>query len=148
MEIDRQLKPQVVVTALLSGLLFGFGLTVSEMINPRRVLGFLDVTGAWDPTLGFVMGGALLVSIPAFLLARRLQTPVCAPAFEIPSKRSIDNRLVFGAAMFGVGWGLVGFCPGPAIAALVTGQLDVLLFFGSMLLGMFGFRRWESAKAA
>lgn len=148
MEADRQINPQVVVAALLSGLLFGFGLTLSEMINPRRVLGFLDVAGAWDPTLAFVMGGALLTSIPVFLLAKGLEKPVCAPAFQIPANRVVDRRLVWGAAIFGVGWGLVGFCPGPAIAALVTGQLDVLLFFGSMLLGMFGFRSWESAKAA
>lgn len=147
MTTSQQANPLVVVAALASGLFFGFGLTLSEMINPRRVLGFLDVAGSWDPTLAFVMGGALLVSFPTFFLVKKLKKPVCATSFQIPTNRVIDKQLLLGAAMFGVGWGIVGFCPGPALAALVTGQGKVLLFVVSMLAGMGLFRLWESLRA-
>ena len=145
--MQEQKNPLTVVAALASGLFFGFGLTFSEMINPRRVLGFLDVAGAWDPTLAFVMAGALLVSAPAFYLARKSPKPVCATRFQIPTNRVIDRQLVIGAGLFGIGWGIVGFCPGPALAALVTGQGKVLLFVVSMLVGMGLFRLWEKQRA-
>jgi uncharacterized membrane protein YedE/YeeE len=144
----QQRNPLTSVVALVSGMFFGFGLALSEMMNPRRVQGFLDVAGAWDPTLAFVMLGALVVTVPAFFFARRLQRPVCDTNFRIPANRVIDRRLVLGAALFGVGWGLVGFCPGPALAALITGRGDVLLFVLSMLAGMGLFRLLESRRPA
>ena len=112
--------------ALLSGTLFGAGLATSEMTNPAKVLAFLDVTGAWDPSLAFVMGAALVVMAVAWRFER---TPSSPPS-------GIDGRLVAGAALFGLGWGLAGFCPGPALAALVTGSGEVAVFVGSMLAGM------------
>lgn len=148
MGTDNHTNPMITAAALLSGLFFGVGLTLSEMINPRRVLGFLDVAGVWDPTLAFVMGGALLVSFPVFFLVKYAQKPVYAATFQLPTNQVIDARLVGGAAMFGIGWGIVGFCPGPALAALVTGQAEVFLFFGSMLAGMLGYRVWERASAS
>jgi len=132
------------VMSLVSGLLFGIGLTLSDMINPQRVLGFLDVAGSWDPTLAFVMGGALLVTFPAFQLVKKFGKPVCALQFQIPTNKVIDTKLVTGSAMFGIGWGLVGFCPGPAIAALVTLQADVFIFGGSLLVGMVLFQVWDA----
>ncbi len=112
--------------ALLSGTLFGAGLATSEMTNPAKVLAFLDVTGAWDPSLAFVMGAALVVMAVAWRFER---TPSSPPS-------GIDGRLVAGAALFGLGWGLAGFCPGPALAALITGSGEVAVFVGSMLAGM------------
>jgi uncharacterized protein len=132
-----------VVMSLVSGILFGMGLTLSDMINPQRVLGFLDVAGSWDPTLAFVMGGALLVTFPAFQLVRRFGKPLCATQFQIPTNRVIDKRLVSGAALFGIGWGLVGLCPGPAIAVLVTLQGDAFVFMASLVAGMLLFQVWD-----
>lgn len=139
-------KSTMLLMGLLSGVLFGIGLTVSDMINPQRVLGFLDVAGAWDPTLAFVMGGALLVTFPAFQLVKKLGKPMCAAQFQLPTNRQIDSRLVGGAAMFGVGWGLVGLCPGPALAALVTLQTDVFVFAASLIAGMLLFQWWDAAS--
>jgi uncharacterized membrane protein YedE/YeeE len=127
------------VIPLISGTLFGVGLAVSGMINPAKVLGFLDLIGDWDPTLAFVMGGAMAVMAPAWLIVRILRKPLAAEAFEIPTRRDIDVRLVGGAAVFGVGWGLVGLCPGPAIAALSIGGSPVLIFVAAMLAGMMVF---------
>jgi uncharacterized membrane protein YedE/YeeE len=124
------------LTALLAGLLFGIGLAVSGMMDPAKVLGFLDVAGDWDPTLAFVMGGALAVSGPAYFLARRRSAPFLEPAFHLPSKTDLDSRLIGGAALFGVGWGLVGFCPGPALAALSLGLTEVFVFGAAMVVGM------------
>ena len=122
--------------ALASGLVFGLGLAVSGMMNPAKVIGFLDVAGDWDPTLAFVMGGALLVAVPAYQLVPRRGCPVLAEKFSLPEKKTIDAPLLGGSALFGVGWGLVGFCPGPAIAALGTGLLPVFAFVAAMLAGM------------
>jgi len=124
------------LAALVSGSLFGAGLAVSGMINPEKVLGFLDLAGRWDPTLAFVMGGALLVALPAFRLVLRRESPLLAPRFDLPAKREVDARLILGSAVFGVGWGLGGFCPGPAVAALVTGRGAVIAFVLAMLAGM------------
>lgn len=124
------------LAALLSGAIFGLGLAVSGMMNPAKVIGFLDVTGDWDPTLAFVMGGALLVTVPAFRIISKRQRPVLADGFELPRKRAVDASLVGGAALFGVGWGLVGFCPGPAVAALATGLAPVFVFVAAMVSGM------------
>ncbi|MFT5489301.1 MAG: putative membrane protein YedE/YeeE [Alphaproteobacteria bacterium] len=128
------------VAALIVGLLFGAGVSVSGMINPAKVLGFLDFAGDWDPTLGLVMLGALIAAAPGYALAKRLDAPLTDHRFHIPTTRHIDVPLIAGALMFGVGWGLVGFCPGPAIAAIATGLQDVLIFFAAMVAGMGFFR--------
>ena len=128
------------LVALFSGTLFGLGLAISGMINPAKVIGFLDFAGNWDPTLALVMGGALLVTIPFFRLILKRPRPVLEDRFELPTKTSLDGRLLGGAAMFGAGWGLSGFCPGPAVAALVpalaNGLMPVFVFVASMLAGM------------
>lgn len=125
-----------ILPGLFVGLLFGAGLALSGMINPARVLGFLDVAGAWDPTLAFVLGGALLPSTLSYLIARRMKRPVMADEFCIPQNRTIEKRLLAGAAVFGIGWGLVGLCPGPAIAGMVLGKWEVWLFVAAMIAGM------------
>ena len=126
-----------IVVALISGLLFGLGLVVSNMINPDRVLAFLDVAGgSWDPTLAFVMGGALVPMVLAWLWSRRQGYPFFGTAFPEPPRFGPDLRLVTGAAMFGAGWGLVGFCPGPALSALTLGGTPVLVFVAAMVGGM------------
>lgn len=122
-----------------TGILFGLGLSFSEMINPVRVLGFLDISGNWDPTLLFVMAGALIISIPGFQFARRLQRPVCANQFNAPTKTAIDKPLLGGAALFGIGWGLAGLCPGPAVVNLGTLNPMVFVFVASMAVGMWCF---------
>jgi uncharacterized membrane protein YedE/YeeE len=122
--------------ALFAGMLFGLGLAISGMMNPAKVVGFLDVAGGWDPTLAFVMGGALLVTIPAFRLILGRPRPILADGFALPTKSALDGRLLGGAALFGVGWGLSGFCPGPAVAALTTGLLPVFAFVAAMAVGM------------
>lgn len=125
-----------VIAALLCGLLFGAGLSLSQMIDPARVLGFLDVAGHWDPALAFVMGGALIPAAAGFARARRLSRPALAAQFALPEKTPIDARLMTGAVLFGIGWGLVGLCPGPALTNLATGLGPVLLFVAAMTLGM------------
>ena len=124
-----------VLTALVAGVLFGLGLAVSQMVNPAKVLAFLDIAGAWDPSLAVVMAGALLVTLPAYRLAQGRPRPVLAERFAWPTARYIDRRLVAGAVLFGVGWGLVGFCPGPAIAAFAFGLPKSFVFVGTMAAG-------------
>ncbi|MEO0361336.1 MAG: DUF6691 family protein [Pseudomonadota bacterium] len=127
------------LVSFFAGGLFGVGLAVSDMIDPARVLAFLDVeSGAWDPTLAFVMGGAMIPMAAAWALSRRRAAPALGGAFPAAPKGGIDARLVGGAALFGLGWGLVGFCPGPALAALTLGGGPVLLFVAAMLAGMAG----------
>lgn len=125
----------VILAALVCGTLFGAGLALSRMIDPTVVLGFLDVAGNWNPTLAFVMGGALAVAAPGFWLARRRRSPMLAADFQIPARRDIDWRLVAGAVIFGAGWGLAGICPGPAIAGLASGARPFLIFVPAMLAG-------------
>ena len=125
-----------IFSALIVGIIFGAGLALSDMINPARVLAFLDIAGAWDPTLAFVMAGAVIPTAIAFATRRRLRQPLFATAFSIPENRSMDRRLILGASIFGIGWGLVGFCPGPAIAGLVLGLWQPWVFVAMMLLGM------------
>lgn len=124
------------LVSLISGILFGVGLTLSGMVNPAKVLNFLDFAGSWDPTLALVFGGALLVALPGYqwVLANREQ-PVLAEKFELPSNSSITPSLIAGAALFGAGWGLGGFCPGPGLTALVSLDFDVLLFVLAMFAG-------------
>ncbi len=127
--------PRILV-ALFAGTLFGVGLAVSGMVNPAKVIGFLDVAGEWDPTLIFVMGGALLVTIPAFRMILNRPRPILADGFALPTRSALDTRLLGGAALFGVGWGLSGFCPGPAVVAMVTGLVPVFAFVAAMVAGM------------
>jgi len=124
------------LAALASGLLFGAGLAVSGMMNPAKVLSFLDVTGEWDPSLALVMGAALAVAAPAFRIARRRPRPVLAERFELPTARALDAPLLAGSVLFGLGWGLVGLCPGPAIAVLITGAQPALVFFAALVAGL------------
>ncbi|GEO99626.1 YeeE/YedE family protein [Methylobacterium haplocladii] len=132
--------PARLVAALGSGLIFGLGLSLSGMLDPARVRGFLDVTGAWDPSLMFVLGGAVTIAALGYQLVRRLPKPAFAPEFQIPTNRRIDGGLIGGSALFGIGWGLSGFCPGPAVAALSTGVLPVAVFVATMLIGMTAYR--------
>jgi uncharacterized protein len=120
----------------LVGLLFGLGLIVSGMTDPGKVLGFLDVTGAWDPSLAFVMAGAIAVGLVAFAVARRRTTAFLGGAMHLPGHAPIDRRLLVGSLVFGIGWGLAGFCPGPAIVAAGAGYRPAVLFVLSMLAGM------------
>lgn len=124
------------IAAFAVGLLFGLGLILAGMTDPSKVLGFLDLAGAWDPSLAFVMGGAILVGVGAFALAKRRTTALLGGAMQLPSSRHIDKRLVLGSLLFGVGWGLAGFCPGPAIVSLGAGQWKAALFVLAMLAGM------------
>ncbi len=123
--------------ALLSGVLFGAGLAVSGMADPARVRAFLDVMGRWDPTLAFVMAGAMLPMIVAWRTKARLDRPLVGGGFHVPPTSKIDGQLVGGAALFGVGWGIAGLCPGPAIADLAVRPLPAALFVAAMLSGMF-----------
>jgi uncharacterized membrane protein YedE/YeeE len=123
------------VSALLSGFIFGLGLAVSEMTDPARVIGFLDLAGQWDTTLLFVMGGALAVTLPGFAMVQRQPRPLLAEKFTMPTKKEIDAPLIIGAAIFGIGWGLAGFCPGPALAALSTLSPSVAVFVTAMIAG-------------
>ena len=122
--------------ALASGLVFGLGLIAGGMTNPAKVKGFLDLFGAWDPSLGFVMGGAIAVGGFAFAAARRRSRSWAGDPIEIPSNKVIDRRLVFGGVLFGIGWGIGGFCPGPALVALGSGLGSAAVFVGAMLAGM------------
>jgi len=129
-----------VLVALLAGLLFGAGLTVSQMINPAKVLAFLDfggiADGTWDPSLALVMVGALVVTYTGYAFAFRRRRPVCTAGFSLPTNRQIDRRLLAGAVLFGAGWGLVGYCPGPAIAGLGLGATKTIIFVAAMVVGM------------
>ena len=123
-------------TALLSGLVFGIGLIVSGMANPAKVLGFLDLAGNWDPSLALVMGGAVAVGVVAFFLAGRRARSYLGAPMPLPAARDIDRRLILGSLAFGLGWGLAGFCPGPAIVSLGSGQVTAVVFVAAMLAGM------------
>jgi hypothetical protein len=126
----------LVVAALICGLVFGWGLLISGMVQPAKVSAFLDVFGAWDPSLAVVMIAALIVSVPGFMLAKRRKRPILAAQSVWPSKTGIDSQLVIGSALFGVGWGLVGLCPGPALENLATLSPRVIAFVVAMTAGM------------
>jgi uncharacterized membrane protein YedE/YeeE len=125
-----------VVIALISGLLFGAGLAYSGMADPARVLSFLDLFGNWDPTLAFVMGGAVLPMAVAWMIKSRLASPLAATSFDLPGTSKIDRSLAIGAILFGMGWGIAGLCPGPALADLALAPKAVLPFVVAMLVGM------------
>ena len=129
------MKATASLAATGAGLLFGAGLLISGLADPARVLGFLTLAPGWDPTLAFVMGGALAVALPGYALLHRLRKPLLAAAFAAPASRKVDARLLGGAALFGVGWGLAGYCPGPAIAGATLGQPAALLFVLAMVAG-------------
>jgi uncharacterized membrane protein YedE/YeeE len=138
-----------IVASLAAGLLFGAGLVVSGMANPAKVLGFLDLFGAWDPSLALVMAGAVGVGLVGFASAPRQARSALGLPMRLPAQAGIDRRLVLGAAVFGVGWGLAGFCPGPALVALTTGSPKAILFVGAMLAGMAGFNaRGRSSRSS
>jgi uncharacterized membrane protein YedE/YeeE len=126
-----------VLSSFAIGVLFGLGLSISEMINPARVIGFLDVAGRWDVTLLLVMGGALAVTLPLYPIILRRHQPVFDRGFALPIKKQIDGPLVLGAVLFGIGWGLAGLCPGPALANLASGSPSVTLFVAAMILGQY-----------
>lgn len=141
---DRTHARLPLVTALIAGLFFGLGLLISGMANPAKVLGFLDLAGAWDPSLAFVMGGAIAVGLPAFTLAaRRRNALLTGEPMHLPTATRIDWRLMGGSLLFGIGWGLAGFCPGPAIVALGMGLDQALVFVLAMLGGMVVFEILE-----
>jgi uncharacterized protein len=125
------------LAALVSGALFGIGLAMSGMTDPRRVLGFLDVFGDFDPTLLFVLGGAVVTTAVLFRFVLRRGSPVLASTFQLSKLRDIDRRLLGGAALFGIGWGFAGYCPGPALAGLGIGSVEALWFVPAMIVGMF-----------
>ena len=135
------------LTAFFSGLIFGVGLLVSGMANPAKVLGFLNVTGLWDPSLALVMAGAVAVGFVTFLFAgKRAQSLLGAP-MQFPALRTIDVRLVLGSLAFGGGWGLAGFCPGPALVAIGAGEIKAVVFVVAMLCGMATFEWVEARKS-
>lgn len=130
----------------LSGLLFGFGLLVSGMANPAKVIGFLDLAGNWDPSLAFVMGGAILVGIFAFAVSKKRVKSFLGEPMRLPTSSDIDRKLILGAVLFGAGWGLGGFCPGPAVVSVTFGDPKIITFVASMLLGMFAFEGLQKIK--
>lgn len=137
---------KMLLGALLSGLVFGFGLVISGMTQPAKILGFLDIFGVWDPTLAFVMGAALAVSLPGFYFARRRERPLLTARFRWPTRSEINAPLIAGAALFGIGWGLVGLCPGPAIVNLATFLPQILVFVVAMGAGMLALDRWRGGR--
>ena len=136
------------ISEFVIGLVFGLGLIVSGMTDPGKVLGFLDLAGLWDPSLALVMGGAVLVGLFAFTVARKRTTSVLGGVMQLPTARQIDRRLALGSIAFGVGWGIAGFCPGPAIVSLGTGEPKAVVFVLAMLVGMGAFEWLEMRKTA
>ena len=136
----------LIFTSLLAGLVFGLGLIVSGMANPAKVIGFLNLAGPWDPSLAFVMAGAIAVGAVAFFVARRRSVSLLGAAMKLPTARDIDRRLVLGSLVFGVGWGLAGFCPGPGLVALGMGEFKAMVFVAAMLVGMGAFELLERRR--
>ena len=136
----------LVLTSLLTGLVFGLGLIISGMTNPGKVLGFLDLAGNWDPSLLFVMMGAIAVGSVAFVVARKRSVSFMDAEMKLPTARHIDRRLVIGCTLFGIGWGIAGFCPGPGLVALGAGEIKAVVFVAAMLAGMGVFELLEHRK--
>jgi uncharacterized membrane protein YedE/YeeE len=132
--------------AFLAGLIFGIGLLTAGMANPAKVLAFLDVAGAWDPSLALVMAAAIAVAFLPFRWARLQRTSLLGAPMQLPGKRELDRRLIGGSLLFGIGWGIAGICPGPALALLLTGHWQVLLFVAALLLGMRVFTALERRR--
>ena len=125
------------IVSLLCGIIFGIGLVISQMINPAKVLGFLNLFGEWDPSLAFVMIGALIISSPSFHLFKNKEKPIFSSSFSIPNKKEIDKELIFGSILFGAGWGLVGLCPGPAITSIALFNVSSAIFVILMFIGFY-----------
>ena len=136
------------ITALLAGLLFGIGLMISGMANPAKVEGFLDLAGRWDPSLAFVMVGAIAIGSLAFLIAKRRKRSLLGLSVQLPASTTVTLRLVLGSAAFGIGWGLAGFCPGPALVALGAGNLKAVGFVAAMVVGMLVFEVIERTRSS
>ena len=136
------------ILTLISGLSFGTGLILSGMANPAKVQNFLDLFGTWDPSLAFVMSGAIMVTMPGFWLVQKRATPFFSDMFHMPTRTDFDARLIAGSATFGVGWGLGGFCPGPAVTSLPLGSTGTLIFIATMLLGMIAAKYVASPSTA
>ena len=137
-----------IFTSLFAGLVFGLGLIVSGMANPAKVLGFLDLAGPWDPSLAFVMAGAIAVAAVAFASAKKRTVSVLGAGMKLSTSRDIDRQLVIGSVLFGIGWGVAGFCPGPGLVALGMGEIKALVFVVAMLVGMGIFELLERRKQA
>jgi uncharacterized membrane protein YedE/YeeE len=135
------------LSSFVAGLVFGIGLVVSSLVNPAKVLGFLDLAGAWDPSLAVVMAGAVAVGAVAFAIAGKRASTLLGAPMALPAAREIDRRLVLGSLAFGVGWGLAGFCPGPALVALGAGKVKALVFVAAMLAGMLVFELAERGRS-
>lgn len=133
-------------SAFGAGLVFGIGLLISGMANPEKVLGFLDLAGAWDPSLAFVMGGAIIVGVFAFTVARKRTLSFLGADMKLPANKQIDRRLMVGSLMFGAGWGLAGFCPGPGLVALGAGETKAAVFVAAMIAGMAIFEMIERSR--
>lgn len=131
--------------ALISGILFGLGLSLSQMMNPAKVIGFLDIFGQWDPSLAFVMVGALVVTFISFKFILKRPEPILEESFHLPKRTDIDKALLGGAALFGIGWGMSGYCPGPAVASAGTGNLEAVVMVASIYAGFF-VQKWFSSK--
>ena len=125
------------LVSLFCGIIFGIGLVISQMINPAKVLGFLNLFGEWDPSLAFVMIGALIISSPLFHLFKNKEKPIFSSSFSISNKKEIDEKLIFGSILFGAGWGLVGLCPGPAITSIALLNVSSAIFVVSMFIGFY-----------
>lgn len=139
------------IASYIIGLIFGIGISISGMANPAKVLNFFDVAGTWDPSLIFVMGGAVVVTFIGYRLVLKRPTPVLEAKFQLPTRRDLDLPLIGGAAVFGIGWGIAGFCPGGALPALGTGRSEVFVFVAALLAGIFAvnvFRRLQAQRSA
>lgn len=135
-----------ILIAFLVGIIFGLGLIISGMSNPAKVIGFLDISGAWDPSLALVMAGAILVAMPAFLYVRKRERDLTGELLQLPTETKIDKPLIIGAIIFGTGWGLSGYCPGPAVVSLATASLSALIFVVGMLAGIGIFKLLRQPK--
>ncbi len=137
---------KMILFAFASGLIFGLGLILAGMANPAKVLGFLDVAGTWDPSLAFVMAGAIMIGFLAFLFAKKRTQSFLGLPMQMPTNQLIDKRLVFGSAIFGIGWGLAGICPGPGIVLLGAGETKGLVFVSALVLGVLIFRLIDRSR--
>ena len=134
-------------TSYLIGLVFGVGIAISGMANPTKVLNFFDLAGTWDPSLAFVMGGALIVTFIGYRFVLKRPAPLLSVSFQLPTRRDLDMPLIAGSAVFGVGWGIAGFCPGGALPALGTGRMEVFAFVAALLVGIFAAKVLQAALA-
>lgn len=137
---------RLIVTYLI-GLVFGVGISISGMANPAKVLNFFDVAGIWDPSLAFVMGGALIVTFIGYRYVLKRPSPLLSAGFQLPTRRDLDLSLIGGSAVFGVGWGIAGFCPGGALPALGTGRMEVFVFVAALIVGIFAAKMLQTAFA-